>query len=450
MFRVLLKPFQKFLQLQTAGSILLLLATLAALIWANSPAGSSYDAFWNSPLTFGFGGFQISHTVQFWINEGLMALFFLLVGLEIKRELLVGELSSVRQASLPIVGALGGMLVPAAIYALINPLGSPYVGGWGIPTVTDIAFTVGTMALLGNRVPIGLKVFLIALAIVDDIGAILMIALFYSHGIQPIYLVWSAALLLLTFLLNRAGETRPWPYVALGIPLWLALLNSGIHPTIAGVLLALMVPASAKIDPCVFHTQSLNVLDQLEQSGLQCQTTVMLTNADYQANVQALETLCEEVQAPLQQLEHQLHPWVTYGILPMFALANAGVQIPWDHLGHALGQPLTLGIIGGLFLGKPLGITFAAWAAIRAGWATLPENVSLRQIHAAGTLSGIGFTMSVFITLLAFNEPLHVAYAKLGILLASALSAVVGLGLMQVSLKSPKALAIESPSLTET
>jgi len=392
MLRLILKPFQKFLQLQTSGSILLLLSTMFALVWANVPTAISYDAFWQTTVSLGFGAYQFNHALQFWINEGLMTLFFLLVGLEIKRELLVGELSSPRQASFPIVGAIGGMLVPAIIYSLLNPPGSAYGNGWAIPTVTDIAFTVGALSLLGDRVPIGLKVFLIALAIVDDIGAILMIAVFYSHGVQPLFLAIAAGLLLISLLINKSGDSRPWPYFALGIPLWLALLQSGIHPTIAGVLLAFTIPATARIDPCAFHRQSLDVLSRLDQEGLQCESKVMLTNANYQENIQALDTLCEEVQAPLQQIEHGLHPWVTYGILPLFALANAGVQIPWMHLSGALSQMLTLGIIAGLFLGKPLGITLATWGAVRLGWAKLPEFVSWRQIHAAGVLSGIGFT----------------------------------------------------------
>lgn len=306
MLHVLLKPFQKFMQMQAAGSALLLLATMAALVWANSAMGETYLPFWETPLSLGLGSAQVSYPLGFWINEGLMTLFFLLVGLEIKRELLVGELSSPRQASLPILGALGGMLAPAAIYMLLNPPGSTYGSGWGIPTVTDIAFAVGALTLLGNRVPIGLKVFLIALAIVDDIGAILMIAVFYSHGIAPFFLALAAGLLAIGFLLNKAGVSKPWPYLLLGFPLWVALLQSGVHPTIAGVLLALTVPASGKIDPCAFHRQSMDALNRLEESGLQCQSTVMLTNAQAQENIQALESLCEEVQAPLQRIEHGL------------------------------------------------------------------------------------------------------------------------------------------------
>jgi NhaA family Na+:H+ antiporter len=404
---VLVKPFQRFLQIETAGSALLLLATVGALSWANMGWGTGYDAFWHTALRLGFADFQISQPLQFWINEGLMTLFFLLVGLEIKRELVAGELSSPQQARLPILGALGGMVVPAGLYVLLNPPGSAYAWGWGIPTVTDIAFAVGALTLLGKRVPIGLKVFLTALAIVDDIGAILIIALFYSQGIHLGFLAWAAGIVLLAALVNRLGGNRLWPYLVLGFPLWLALLNSGIHPTIAGVLLAFTIPASAKWGA--------------GQTG----------------------------QAPLQRLEHTLQPWVTYGVLPLFALANAGVHIPWQGLSHVLQQPLPLGIIAGLFLGKPLGITLAAWVAVRAGWAKLPTQVSWPQIHAAGVLGGIGFTMSVFITLLAFREPSQTALAKLAILLASGLSALVGVGLLWLSLQKSHKSALPSPQTEE-
>jgi len=438
MLRVILKPFQKFLQLQASGSAILLLATLSALVLANSPLAATYADFWHTPLLLEFGAYRLAYPLEFWVNEGLMTLFFLLVGLEIKRELLVGELSSFRQASLPIVGALGGMLAPALIFLLLNPPGTPYNRGWAIPTVTDIAFTVGALSLLGNRVPVGLKVFLLALAIVDDIGAILVIACCYSSGVQLGFLALAAGILALGWLINCSGVINPLIYLGLGLPLWATMLQSGVHPTIAGVLLAAIIPASAKIDPCSFHQQSMDTLFQLEQSGLQCQTTSMLTNGEAQASIQALESLCEEVQAPLQRIEHSLHPWVTYGILPLFALANAGVSVPWGQLGTAFSQPLTLGIVAGLFLGKPLGIFALTWTTVKLGWTALPTQVNWRQIHAAGVLSGIGFTMSVFITLLAFREPMQVSYAKLGILLASGLSALVGLGLLWLALRSQK------------
>ncbi len=419
MLRVILKPFQRFLNTEASGSILLLLATLAALLWANSPWRANYAHLWETPLPLNIAGLQSNLPLHFWINEGLMTLFFLLVGLEIKREFLGGELSSPRQASLPILGALGGMVVPALIYAGFNPPGTVFAHGWAIPTVTDIAFAIGALTLLGNRVPLGLKVFLIALAIVDDIGAILIIALFYSHGLQPLWLLAAAGLLLLGFALNRSGKHRCWPYLALGVPLWLAILQSGIHPTIAGVLLALTVPATlgANSQPTDASTSRLE-----------------LETDSYEANLPTLQTI-----------EHGLHPWVTYSILPLFALANAGVHLPWTSITDALGQPLSWGILAGLFLGKPLGITLAAWAAVRLGWASLPAQVNFRQIHAAGVLGGIGFTMSVFITLLAFREPGQVATAKLAILLASGLSAGVGVGLLWWALQSPASVAADTP-----
>jgi len=431
MLKSLLKPFHKFLQLQASGSILLLLSALIALIWANSPWQDTYDALWHTSISLGFGPLQFSRSLHFWINDGLMAVFFFLVGLEIKRELLVGELSSPRQASLPIMGAIGGILVPAILYAVLNPPGSPLNSGWGIPTVTDIAFAVGALAILGDRVPIGLKVFLIALAIVDDIGAILIIALFYSQGIHPIFLMAAGAVLLLLFGMNRMGVDKPWPYAIVGLALWVAVLKSGLHPTIAGVLLAFTVPASSKINPLAFYQGSIQTLERFRDAGL----GVLLTNAAYQEHVQHLETLCEEVQAPLQKMEHSIHPFVTYGILPLFALANAGVTVHLEDLGTALTHPVTLGILAGLFLGKQLGITLFAWLSVRLKLAELPTNVSWRQLHAAAVLGGIGFTMSVFITLLAFQQEEYIAFAKLAILAASCISGITGILLLKATLK---------------
>lgn len=436
MLKTLLKPFQKFLQLQAAGSLLLLLAAVVALIWANSPWQTTYHTLWHTPLSFGVGTFQFRQSLHFWINDALMAVFFFLVGLEIKRELLVGELASPRQASLPIMGAIGGILVPAVVYTVFNPPGSLLNSGWGIPTVTDIAFAVGALAVLGNRVPLGLKVFLIALAIVDDIGAILIIALFYSQGIQPAFLLAAGGIMLVLFGMNRTGINKPWPYALIGIALWFAILKSGLHPTIAGVLLAFTVPASSKINPLAFYQESIQTLERFRNAGLSQQTSVLLTNADYQENVQHLEALCEEVQAPLQKMEHSIHPIVTYGILPLFALANAGVSIQTADLGAAFTSPLTLGILAGLFLGKQLGITLFAWLSVRLKLAELPANVSWRQLHAAAVLGGIGFTMSVFIALLAFQNEEYIAFAKLAILAASSLSGIVGILLLKSTLGS--------------
>lgn len=431
MFKTLLKPFQKFLQLQASGSILLLLAAVAALIWANSPISETYESFWKTPLTLGFGSWQFSKSLHFWINDGLMTFFFFLVGLEIKRELLVGELSSPRQASLPIIGAVGGIVVPALAYLIFNPPGSAFNSGWGIPTVTDIAFAISALAILGDRIPVGLKVFLIALAIVDDIGAIVIIALFYSHGVHSVFLLITGAILALLIAMNRSGVDRPWPYAILGLFLWAAVLYSGIHPTIAGVLLAFTIPSFSKMNPAAFYQEGIQTLECFKQDGLSTNTRLVLTNANYQANIQHLESLCEAVQAPLQQMEHAIHPWVTYGILPLFALANAGVTIHVSDLEAALAHPITLGILTGLFLGKQVGITLFAWLAVQFKLAELPAGANWRQLHATAILGGIGFTMSVFITLLAFESSVYIADAKLSILLASILSALVGLLLLK-------------------
>lgn len=425
--KVLFMPFIKFLQLQAASSILLLVATLVALAWANSPFAASYESLWHTPLTIGFGSLVFKESLHFWINDGLMALFFLVVGLEIKRELLVGELSSPRQAALPIFAAIGGMLVPALLYMLLNPPGSEFFRGWGIPTVTDIAFAIGVLTVLGTRAPLGLKVFLTALAIVDDLGAILLIALFYSGNLNLQYLVLAALVLGLMLVLNRSKIDRPAPYLILGLVLWVAILKSGLHATIAGVLLALMIPAKGTINPVGFYQEGHSILERFREAGISKDNSLILTNHEHQASVQALEDLCEAVQAPLQQVEHALHPWVSFLILPLFALANAGVSIPTGNLGASLLHPITVGIIVGLFLGKQLGITLFSWLAIRLKWAVLPLGVTSRQIYGVSFLGGIGFTMSLFISVLAFEQQQFVSDAKIGILLASLLSALAGI-----------------------
>lgn len=426
---VFIKPFINFLQLQAASSILLLAATILALFWANGPWAETYEAFWHTPVIFGFGEFQFRESLHFWINDGLMAIFFLVVGLEIKRELLVGELSSPKQAALPITAAVGGMLIPALIYVLLHPPGTPFQQGWGIPTVTDIAFAIGVLTLLGNRVPLGLKVFLTALAIVDDLGAILLIALFYSGGLNPTYLMLSLILLFLLFLINRSGVDRPLFYILLGILLWFTFLKSGLHTTIAGVLLAFTIPAKGKIDPLAFYQESCEILERFRKTGIPTDRRIILTNYEHQASVQALESLCEGVQAPLQQVEHALHPWTSYIILPLFALANAGVHLNMLNLSgfiDILFHPLTFAVILGLFIGKQTGITLFAWLAVRFGWAQLPAGVKWSGIYGASILGGIGFTMSLFVSVLAFQEASQVLYAKVGILMASLLAGITG------------------------
>ncbi len=429
--QILFKPFHQFFQLQTSSGILLLVATFIALFWANSPWRESYDWLWQLPVGLEVGSWRLVHSLHFWINDALMAVFFFVVGLEIKRELWVGELSSSKKAVLPFMAALGGMLFPALLYLSIlgvQPAAaqSSYLSGWGIPTVTDIAFALGVLALLGERVPLGLKVFLTALAIIDDLGAIVLIALFYSPGLQWQALGSVLLILGMLYALNRLQIRSALPYALLGLALWWAILQSGLHTTLAGVVLAFAIPARSHLNPVDFYQRGMATLKRFQAADPDPQPVLMLTNQEHQASVQELELMCEAVQSPLQQLEHSLHPWVSYGILPLFALANAGVQMPSGGLGEALLHPIGLGVLAGLFLGKPLGIFALSWLAVRLKLAELPEGVNWPLIAGAGILGGIGFTMSLFIADLAFSLPLYVNNAKTGVLLASACAGLVG------------------------
>jgi NhaA family Na+:H+ antiporter len=413
--------FQQFTRLQASGGILLLAATVLALIWANSPWGHSYFELWETYLKIELGDLILKESLLHWVNDGLMVIFFFLVGLEIKREILVGELTSLRRATLPLAAAVGGMVLPAGIYILFNR-GGDGASGWGIPMATDIAFLLGLLTVLGSRVPVSLKVFFTALAIADDLGAVLVIALFYSSEISWLALGVGAIFLVALVVLNRGHVRHPLPYALLGIGLWLAFLQSGIHPTIAGVLLALTIPArtptraSAFVAQCTAALGGLGPDDPHEESRRQ------------QAAAQTLEAIAERIQSPLQRLERMLNPWVAYLIVPIFALANAGVDMG-GNLGDALTHPIGLGIIAGLVLGKPLGITLFSWIAVRLGIADLPYGVNWRQLFAASWLAGIGFTMSLFISSSAFGGALLDA-AKISILVASALAAAIGFGLL--------------------
>ncbi len=430
----LIRPIQKFLRLLASSSILLLAATVIALVWANSPWHDTYHDFWHAPVTLGIGPFVVQESLHFWINEGLMAIFFLVVGLEIKRELIVGDLSSPRQAALPIFAAIGGLMVPALIYFLFNPPGSEFSQGWGIPVVTDIAFAIGVLTALGNRVPLGLKVFLIALAIVDDLAAIVMIALFYSTGLQMSWILLALVVLLGLLILNRAGVDKTSPYLILGFILWVVTLQTGFHATVAGVLLALLIPAHGKIDPARFHEYGQMALERFYKAGIPPDKSIILTNQEHRASVHMLESLCEEVQPPLQEVEHALVPWSSFFVLPLFALANAGVHVEFAALGDALLHPVTFSIILGLFFGKQIGVTLFAWLAVKIGLANLPAGVHWPAIYGAGILSGIGFTMSIFISMLAFTDPMLIDYAKIGILAASLMSGVLGALVLRVTL----------------
>ena len=423
----IVRPFQDFAEKQSSGGILLIAATVAALVWANSPWGGGYEALWHTKLTVGVGDFSLSKDLTHWINDGLMAIFFLVVGLEIKREVLVGELSSLRNAALPVAAAVGGATVPALIYLAFNA-GGEGVAGWGIPMATDIAFALGVLALLGDRIPVALKVFLTALAIVDDIVAVLVIALFYTSEISWGALAVGGVFFVALVVANLIGVDRTLVYALLGIGLWLAFLLSGVHATIAGVLLALTVPASSFIDPGEFLKRGRYVLDRFEHAGEQ--GTHVLRNEERQAALHALDHATRRLEPPLHELERTLNPWVVFAIMPLFALANAGLPLGGKALG-ALADPVALGILLGLVLGKQIGVTLFSWLAVRSGLAELPEGIGWRHVYGVGWLAGIGFTMSLFISDLAFSDGALVDTAKLGILAASLISGVVGWTLLR-------------------
>ncbi|MFN8446398.1 MAG: Na+/H+ antiporter NhaA [Caldilineaceae bacterium] len=418
--RRILDPFYEFTQQEASSGILLMVCTLLALLWANSPWGSSYVNLWESKVMLGSSSFGLSLSLLHWINDGLMAIFFFVVGLEIKREILIGELASLKKAALPIVAAIGGMVVPALLFSLFNANGEG-ASGWGVPMATDIAFAVGILALLGRHVPTSLKIFLTALAIVDDMGAVLVIALFYSHGLIWSYLLLAALLLLLLFVCNWANVHHPLPYLFLGAILWLALLGSGIHATIAGVLLAMTIPANRRIDTEQFTEQASAILHELKRAVADDENV----NAVRQNAVQSLEEACEAAESLLQRLEHNLHPWVAFLIMPLFALANAGVRLE-NSITTVLSHPVSWGVIVGLVLGKQVGITLFSWLAVKMHWANLPGQVSWIQIYGAAWLAGIGFTMSLFIASLAFSDPLLLVMTKISILIASTLAGIGG------------------------
>lgn len=381
---MVIKPLQVFLRMESAGGLLLMMAAVLALIVANSPLAPYHQAFLDLPIEVRVGSFGIAKPLFLWVNDGLMAVFFFLVGLELKREVIEGHLSSLRQASLPAFAALGGMLVPAAIYAAFN-WGNPVaMDGWAIPTATDIAFALGVLSLLGKRVPTALKAFLLSVAIFDDFGAIVVIALFYTAQLSMFSLMAAAVFIVGLACLNRFGVMRPAAYFVIGIPLWIAVLKSGVHATLAGVVLAMFIP--------------------LRVPG----------------NAQSSES-------PLRQLEHSLHPWVAFGVLPIFAFANAGVAITGLSLADVL-HSVPMGIVTGLLFGKQIGVLAMSWLAVRLGLATLPEGVGRVQFYGTALLCGIGFTMSLFIASLAFEQGSadFLGLERLGILIGSILSGILG------------------------
>lgn len=421
---ILLKPINEFLHQEASGGIILMICTVIALVWANSSWSDSYHHLWHTHLTMNLGSLlSLDYTIHHWINDGLMAIFFFTVGLEIKRELLVGELSSLQKASLPIAGAIGGMVAPALFYVIFNS-GGEGVNGWGIPMATDIAFVVGIMALLGPRIPLTLKIFVLALAIADDIGAVLVIAIFYTAEISITALIIAGIVLVILAVLNKLGTKSLIPYTILGIILWLAFLKSGIHATIAGVLLAFTIPASSRYNTQKFSDKIKQLISKFDSSGEESEN--VLSNQNRQTSVMAIEESCEKVLTPLQRFEHGLHPWVAFLIIPVFALANAGVTLAGLDILAALFSPISLGIIIGLFVGKQFGIFAFSFVAVKMKFASLPEGVNWKNLYGAGILAGIGFTMSLFIAGLAFNDPNLIDLSKIGVLTGSLLSGIVG------------------------
>jgi NhaA family Na+:H+ antiporter len=435
-----LSPLQRFIHSEVSGGVALMAATALALLIANSPLADAYHAALKSYVSLSAGPLALRLSVEHWVNDGLMALFFFVVGLELKREALVGELADPRQALLPILAATGGALAPALIYTLINR-GGPGSAGWGVPMATDIAFALGVLALLGDRVPWTLKVFLTAVAVIDDLLAVLVIALFYSSGLSLAALGLAAAGLALLALANVAGIRHAAVTLVLGLLVWLAVLQSGLHATVAGVLVALTVPARSRIDAEGFLARAGQLLEQFAHRP--ASTTPMLTDELQQSAVLALEDACEEVQAPLQKLEHTLHPWVAFGIVPIFALANAGVALSPGSASGA-GGPVAAGVVLGLVLGKPAGLLGTTWVLVRLGVARLPAGVGWGQMAGAGCLAGLGFTMSLFIATLGLGEPALLEAAKLGILAASLIAGLLGF----VALRRSPAVepAAEEPS----
>jgi len=423
-WRQALTPFEEFIHDEVSSGLLLMTCAVLALVIANTGLVHYYEAILHTDISFNIGPYTMSHTLHHWINDGLMALFFLMVGLEIKREALIGELSEMRKAIFPIAAAIGGMVVPALIYVLFNA-GTDASGGWGIPMATDIAFAVGVLALLGNRIPKALIAFLLALAIVDDLGAVMVIAVFYTEQINLIPLLFASVSFALLILINFAGVRKPLPYMLFGFLLWLGMMESGIHATLAGVLTALTIPANSNCKGGIFSVNITALMDRFKQAD-QPEKGIM-ENAEQQAIMQTMENYVHNMESPLQRMEHALHLWVAFLIVPLFALANAGITIDFSQLNSIVTHPVTIGISLGLVAGKVIGIFGAAFILVKMGWGRLPDNITLSMIGGVSFLAGIGFTMSIFIASLAFSEQAtYLLNAKIGIILASVISGVCG------------------------
>ena len=426
-------PLDDFLKNKPASGILLFISVVAALIWVNFFNAESYHHLWETKFTITLGDFVLDKTIHHWINDGLMAVFFFMVGLEIKRELLMGDLSSWNQAILPVAAALGGMLMPALIFLVFNN-GLPTEQGWGIPMATDIAFALGVLSLLDKRVPVSLKIFLTALAIVDDLGAVLVIAFFYTENLLLISLEYGALFFVILLIGNYIGIRKTWFYVIIGIlGLWIAFLLSGIHATIAGVLLAFTIPVKSKINIAGFIHHTLRQISHFRKAK---KTNSKYLTEEQQEVIDHFKDVTSDIESPLQKMEHKLNPFVNFFVLPLFALSNAGVIISLDTLSGIV-SPLGLGIFLGLIVGKFLGIFGFSALLIKLGWASLPKNTTWTHIIGASFMAGIGFTMSIFISELAFDHPGIKELSKVAILITSVVAGIIGSLIIRFFTKKP-------------
>lgn len=416
--------FRTFLHHESVGGILLMVCALVALICANVPHLESFQRIWETRIGLSIGDFSLEMSLAHWINDALMAVFFFVVGLEIKREMLVGELSSIKHAALPIVAAVGGMIVPAAIYMAFNYASEETFSGWGIPMATDIAFALGVLSLLGNRVPLGLKVFLTALAIVDDLGAIVVLAIFYpTHALHFDMLLYAAVVVLFLLGMNRAKVNKPLFYVVPGLFLWYFIYKSGIHATISGVILALTIPSRTVINEVKFIVNIRYWMDKFKKTSNR--EIEVLANPEQQHIIHNISRNVDDICPLMHKFEHGLHPWVTFFIMPIFALANAGVALSGDLFGEGI-LPVVPGIFFGLLCGKPAGIFLFSYLAVRSGVAQMPSGTNWKQIFALGIIAGIGFTMSIFVDGLAFADGRIIDMGKATILATSVFAALLG------------------------
>ncbi len=428
--------FAQFFQNQAIGGVLLVACTIIAIIAANTPALHALHNCWNTIFTIGFPHFKIEQPLLLWVNDGLMAIFFFVVGLEIKREMLAGELASRKQAALPAFAAVGGMLIPAFIYFIFNHQG-PASNGWGIPMATDIAFSIGILSLMGKRVPLSFKVFLTALAIVDDLGAIVVLAVFYpAHAIHVEFFVWIALVCAALFTLNRLRINHPIPYIILGIVLWILMLHSGIHATIAGVLLAAAIPSKTSINEARFYFRSKLLLNRFRRTYIE-EGIQMLASKKKLSLIHSLDQNISRINPLMHRFEAALHPVVIFIIMPVFALANAGIRLN-SHIVPDLFSNLSLGIFFGLLIGKPLGITLFCWIATKLKWAIVPENTQWRHIFSLGMIAGVGFTMSIFINGLAFEHTDMIELGKISVLITSFMAGICGWIALTVSTSTKK------------